>query len=103
MLASAWRIIREYILVFEEEYKLDEAVGHLGVRKALRDNDELRTEYLVLYDIVNVLVDAAQAKFSLLATTTGTFILLRPHINGMTQSSFCRTLFPVFQVYDGRC
>ena len=96
MLASAWRIIREYILVFGEEYKLDEAVGVLGVRKALRDNDELRTEYLVLYDIVNVLVDAAQAKFSLLATTTGMFILFCPNINGMTQSSFCRTLFPVF-------
>lgn len=73
MLASAWRIIREYFLVFDEEFKLGNAVGDSGVRKHLRDNDELRTEYLVLYDIVKVLVDAAQAKFALLATTTRAF------------------------------
>lgn len=68
MLASAWRIIREYTLVFEEEYRLDNAVGDAGVRKELRNNDELRTEYLVLCDIAKTLVDIAQNKFSQLAT-----------------------------------
>lgn len=40
------------------------------VKSQLKKNTELRSHYLVLYDMVGVLVNMSQAKFSVLATTT---------------------------------
>ncbi|KAI0062875.1 hypothetical protein BV25DRAFT_1855093 [Artomyces pyxidatus] len=68
MLTSAWRFIRDGLETLDQEGIADDRV-----RVQLRDDPDLRTQYLILYDIVNVLVDALQANFSVLATKTAHF------------------------------
>ncbi|KAI0051869.1 hypothetical protein FA95DRAFT_1602357 [Auriscalpium vulgare] len=63
MLASAWRIIRDHL-----DYLDQLGIVDARVQSQLREDSALRTDYLVLYDMVNVLTDALQANFSLLAT-----------------------------------
>jgi hypothetical protein len=66
MLASAWKIIYESLLELQ-------AVGleDRTAKTQLKNSANLRSQYLVLYDMVNYLVDTNQVKFSVLATTTG--------------------------------
>lgn len=39
------------------------------IKLMLQQNDGLRKQYLVLYDLVNIIVDVNQQKFAQLATT----------------------------------
>lgn len=65
MLASGWNLVRETL------YELHEANWDDRLIKAqLRDEEAIRSRFLVLVDIVDVLADVGQANFALLATTT---------------------------------
>lgn len=65
MLGSAWKIVVDTLYQLKDAGLTDESVV-----ATLRKDDSLRSQYLVLYDLVNILVDLSQTKFSLLATTT---------------------------------
>ena len=65
LLASAWKIVSETLYELAEDGLTDQ-----GIKSQLRSHENLRARYLVLYDMVNVLVNLSQAKFSVLATTT---------------------------------
>lgn len=65
LLASAWKIVSETLHELAQEGLTDQTI-----KMQLRRNENLRARYLVLYDMVNLLVNLSQAKFSLLATTT---------------------------------
>ena len=67
MIASGWKIVLD-ILRGLEKSGLKHATAHAQLRK----EDGLRSRYLALCDIVNVLVDLCQMQFSVLATTTRT-------------------------------
>ncbi|OCH91443.1 hypothetical protein OBBRIDRAFT_753183 [Obba rivulosa] len=67
MLTSAWRLVRDFI---EELHDSGLPEGSITVQNKLRGNAALRSRYLILYDTVNVLVQAGQAKFALLVSTT---------------------------------
>jgi hypothetical protein len=64
-LASAWLIVLNSLRELEEDGLSDRTVN-----AQLKKNESLRSRYLVLCDVVNVLVNTSQAKFSVLATTT---------------------------------
>ncbi|KAL4073921.1 hypothetical protein J3A83DRAFT_4506711 [Scleroderma citrinum] len=65
MMASGWKIVLD-ILRGLEKSGLKDATAQAQLRK----DEGLRSRYLVLCDIVNVLVDIGQMHFSVLATTT---------------------------------
>ena len=94
MLASVWRIIRAYFEIFEED-----GLTTNNVRNKLRQDEDMRTQYLILYDIVNVLVDTAQAKFSQLAThTSDEFFSLDL---GLALTYFVEHFSQYFKTYEG--
>jgi hypothetical protein len=64
-LASAWHIVRNSLRTLQNDGLMDDKI-----KSQLAKSEHLRSHYLVLYDIVNVLVNISQAKFSVLATTT---------------------------------
>ncbi|GBE81159.1 hypothetical protein SCP_0308850 [Sparassis crispa] len=64
MMAAAWRLVVETLSDLAEEGLEDSPV-----KSQLKKSAGFRGRYLVLYDIVNTLAQAAQAKFALLATT----------------------------------
>lgn len=68
LLASAWKIVSETLHELAQQGLTDKTI-----KMQLRSNENLRTRYLVLYDLVTVLVNLSQVKFSLLATTTRKF------------------------------
>ncbi|KAF8829046.1 hypothetical protein HHX47_DHR3000898 [Lentinula edodes] len=65
MLGSAWKIVVDILYSLQEGGLSDESVV-----PTLKRDEGLRFRYLVLYYLVNTLVDLHQTKFSLLATTT---------------------------------
>ncbi|KIM69786.1 hypothetical protein SCLCIDRAFT_1208320 [Scleroderma citrinum Foug A] len=65
VIASGWKIVLD-ILRGLEKSGLKDATAHAQLRK----DDGLRSRYLALWDVVNVLVDLGQMQFSVLATTT---------------------------------
>ncbi|KAJ3891066.1 hypothetical protein GG344DRAFT_77269 [Lentinula edodes] len=65
MLGSAWKIVVDILYSLQEGGLSDESVV-----PTLKRDEGLRFRYLVLYHLVNTLVDLHQTKFSLLATTT---------------------------------
>ncbi|KAL0578301.1 hypothetical protein V5O48_003712, partial [Marasmius crinis-equi] len=65
MIASAWKLVADTLCELEED-GLDDS----KVVKQLTDKPELRSRYLVLYDLMNLLVDINQTRFAVLATTT---------------------------------
>ncbi|KAJ4483176.1 hypothetical protein J3R30DRAFT_3697951 [Lentinula aciculospora] len=65
LLGSAWKIVVDLLYVLQEGGLSDESV----IPTLKRDN-ALRSQYLLLYDLVIILVDLNQTKFSVLATTT---------------------------------
>ena len=79
MLASAWRIVRDLLELLEHG-----GIVNSKVRLQLAKNPGLRAEYLAVCDVLGALVDALQARFSLLATTAGVH---RPSPPEMTRSS----------------
>jgi hypothetical protein len=64
-LASAWHIVLETLRELEADGLSDQTA-----KTQLKKNDGLRSRYLILYDMVNELVNMSQSKFSVLATTT---------------------------------
>ncbi|KZT72233.1 hypothetical protein DAEQUDRAFT_723437 [Daedalea quercina L-15889] len=64
MMAAAWRIIGDLLRDFA-----DSGLEDRTVKSKLQRDPELRTRYLVLYDVVNIVTQASQDKFALLATT----------------------------------
>ena len=62
MLASAWKIIRNRLEALDNSGLTD-----ARIKAQLLERPDLREEYLILYDIVNTLVDALQHRFSVLA------------------------------------
>jgi len=65
MLASAWKLVSETL----NDLAID-GITDKNVKLKLKNDANMRERYMVLYDIVNVLVDMSQDRFSLLATTT---------------------------------
>ncbi|KNZ80873.1 hypothetical protein J132_04097 [Termitomyces sp. J132] len=65
MLASAWKLVSQTLaqLAFD-------GVTDTSLKSQLRNNTNIRTRYMVLYDLVGELVELSQSKFSVLATTT---------------------------------
>lgn len=67
MLASAWKIIGNTLRDF-----VDAGLDGSATRPLLKTDSDLRSKFIVLYDIVNVVAQAGQAKFALLVTTART-------------------------------
>jgi hypothetical protein len=89
LFASAWKLIRNHLNILQR-HDFDDT----SLRSQLQQDTVLRTEYLVLFDMVNILVNVTQAKFSLLATTAGNIDDTLFH----TCTDFQRRPFlPVFQ------
>jgi len=65
LLASAWKLVSDTLHELAQQGLTDKTI-----KMQLRNNVNLRARYLVLYDLVTVLVNLSQVKFSLLATTT---------------------------------
>ncbi|KAF5380464.1 hypothetical protein D9615_004625 [Tricholomella constricta] len=65
MLASAWKLVSETLAQLTIDGLTDGTV-----KSQLKNNASMRTRYLVLYDLVRILVNISQSKFSVLATTT---------------------------------
>lgn len=65
MLASAWKIVSDTL-----HYLEDEGVTDQNVRTQLKNNQEIRSKYVFVYNFVNTLVKMIQERFSVLATTT---------------------------------
>ncbi|PCH43414.1 hypothetical protein WOLCODRAFT_138330 [Wolfiporia cocos MD-104 SS10] len=65
MMASAWKLITDTFQDLAEAGVQDNTI-----RAQLKKDASLRSRFLVLYDIVNIVAQAAQTKFALLATTT---------------------------------
>lgn len=63
MLASAWKIVFEMLY---ELVELDLTDGN--IKSQLKASADIRNRYLVLYDLVDILVNVTHAKFSVLAT-----------------------------------
>jgi hypothetical protein len=71
MLASAWNIVS----VTLNEFATD-GLNDRNIKRMLRDDKDIRQRYLVLYDMVNILVNMCQDKFSVLATAARAFTVL---------------------------
>lgn len=63
MLAAAWRIVG---LTLTQEIDSEQ---DSQIRNLLSKDAQFRAQYLVLYDLVNVIVGLGQQKFAQLATT----------------------------------
>ena len=68
MLASAWNIVSVTLNGFAIDGLTDR-----NIKTTLRDDKDIRQRYLVLYDMVNILVNMCQDKFSVLATAARAF------------------------------
>jgi hypothetical protein len=66
MIASAWKIVRDRLELLEQE-----GIINGQVRSQLSKKPDLRKDYLIVYDVLSALIDALQARFSLLAATAG--------------------------------
>lgn len=64
LLASAWNIVSETFMELAQEGLTDK-----NVKTRLKADESFRARYLALYDMVKVLVNISQSKFSVLATT----------------------------------
>ncbi|KAG8213928.1 hypothetical protein J3R82DRAFT_10674 [Butyriboletus roseoflavus] len=65
MVASAWKLVIDTLRDLKNS-----GLNNATARTQLQSDVNLRSRYLILYDIVGVLVDLGQAHFSILATTT---------------------------------
>jgi hypothetical protein len=66
MLASAWKIVRDRLELLEQK-----GIDNSRVRSQLANKPNLRQEYFAVCDVLNALIDALQARFSVLAATAG--------------------------------
>ena len=63
MMASGWRVVGDIIRDL-----IDDGLDDTIIKSQLASEDRLRNQFLVLYDTVNVLVQAGQANFAILAS-----------------------------------
>ena len=66
MLASAWSLVWKWLEKLAE-YGLEDT----AIKARLRRDETFRSIYLVLYRLVQVIADAEQTKFAVLATSAG--------------------------------
>jgi len=100
MLAAAWKMVAEALKELDGYGTPDSQI-----RRKLSLDAEFRERYLVLYDIVNVLVEAGHAHFQVLVTTTSKFCsspLLAPSVTlpqsiMPTTSRSCKAAIPQIQ------
>ncbi|KAI0645959.1 hypothetical protein C8Q79DRAFT_967138 [Trametes meyenii] len=64
MMASGWRVVGDLIRDL-----VDDGLDDAAVKAQLRTNASMRSRFLILYDTVNVLVQAGQKNFAILAAT----------------------------------
>jgi hypothetical protein len=69
MLASAWKLVLDTLGELQED-----GLGDRTAQADLKKHEDLRSRYLVLYDMVGKLIEIGQNKFSVLATTTRQWI-----------------------------
>ncbi|ESK96615.1 hypothetical protein Moror_6835 [Moniliophthora roreri MCA 2997] len=65
MLASAWKLVADSLCELQTDGISDEQIV-----QQLKTKEDLKSHYLVLYDMVNIVVDLLQTKFGVLAKTT---------------------------------
>jgi len=70
MLASAWNIVSDTL----NEFAID-GLTDKNIKTKLKNDKDMRERYLVLYDMVNIIVNMCQVKFSVLATTARAFAI----------------------------
>lgn len=63
MLASAWRLTGSILT------DMVDSVSDSEIKATLEKDTQFRAQYLVLYDLVNIIADVNQQKFALLATS----------------------------------
>ncbi|KAF8502264.1 hypothetical protein F5888DRAFT_1800741 [Russula emetica] len=68
MLASAWKIVRDRLELLEQK-----GIDNSKVRSQLANKPNLRQEYFAVCDVLHALIDALQARFSVLAATADPF------------------------------
>lgn len=87
MLASAWKLASEALSKFATSGITDH-----NIKNKLKGDVGFRNEYMVLWDMVNTLVDLSQNRFSVLATATRTqpFISSYRFLIYETPSSLCK-------------
>jgi hypothetical protein len=73
LLASSWNIVSEIFMELAQEGLTDKTV-----KLKLKGDEKFRGRYLALCDMVSVLVNISQAKFSVLATTARKLCLIIP-------------------------
>jgi hypothetical protein len=66
MLASAWKIVRDRLELLEQK-----GIDNSKVRSQLANKPNLREEYFAVCNVLHALIDALQARFSVLAATAG--------------------------------
>lgn len=71
MMASGWRVVGDIIRDLAED-----GLDDVTIKLQLKTSKSMRSRFLVLYDTVNVLVQAGQKNFGVLATTAGVFYFL---------------------------
>ena len=72
MMAAGWRLVGDIIRDL-----IDDGLDDALVKGQLKSSPALRSKVLVLYDTVNVLVQAGQTNFAVLATAA------REYVRGM--------------------
>ena len=72
MMAAGWRLVGDIIRDL-----IDDGLDDALVKGQLKSSPTLRSKFLVLYDTVNVLVQAGQTNFAVLATAA------REYVRGM--------------------
>ena len=76
LFASAWRLVG---LILTENVEVGQ---DKQIRERLKTESDFRSQYLVLYDLINILVDICQQKFAQLATTARTISM--SHVSMLT-------------------
>ena len=69
MFASGWRLVGDIIREL-----IDEGLDDALIKSQLKSSPALRSRFLVLYDTVNVLVQAGQANFAILASVSRKYL-----------------------------
>ena len=71
MMAAGWRLVGDLIRDL-----IDDGLDDVAVKAQLKSHSYLRSQFLVLYDTVNILVQAGQANFAILASSTSTYAMV---------------------------
>ena len=79
MLASAWNLVWQWLEKLAE-YGLQDT----AVKGRLRRDETFRSIYFVLHRLVQVIADAEQTKFAVLATSAGGSCVVQRTINSLS-------------------